>query len=86
MLACLYDVHGNLPALEAVLADAARQRVTRRLLGGDYALTHPDGAVEHRRVEDDHAAAVQRVREAFGDAPWVRTTAARLAQARFDAV
>ena len=24
MLACLYDVHGNLPALEAVLADAGR--------------------------------------------------------------
>jgi predicted phosphodiesterase len=38
MLACLYDVHGNLPALEAVLADAARCGVTRYLLGGDYAL------------------------------------------------
>jgi hypothetical protein len=24
MVACLYDVHGNLPALEAVLPDAAR--------------------------------------------------------------
>jgi predicted phosphodiesterase len=38
MLACLYDVHGNLPALEAVLEDAEAQGVTRWILGGDYAL------------------------------------------------
>ena len=38
MLACLYDVHGNLPALEAVLADAESRGVTRYVLGGDYAL------------------------------------------------
>ncbi|HVL96220.1 MAG TPA: metallophosphoesterase family protein [Solirubrobacteraceae bacterium] len=38
MLACLYDVHGNLPALEAVLADARRAGARRHLLGGDYAL------------------------------------------------
>src|SRR4051812_34781125 len=36
MLALLYDVHGNLPALEAVLADATRRGVDRWLLGGDY--------------------------------------------------
>ena len=35
MLALLYDVHGNLPALEAVLADASADRY---LLGGDYAV------------------------------------------------
>jgi diadenosine tetraphosphatase ApaH/serine/threonine PP2A family protein phosphatase len=34
-LALLYDVHGNLPALEAVLAQSAAERF---LLGGDYAL------------------------------------------------
>lgn len=33
--ALLYDIHGNLPALEAVLEDA---RADRFLLGGDYAL------------------------------------------------
>jgi predicted phosphodiesterase len=38
VLACLYDVHGNLPALEAVLADAQSAGVSRYLLGGDYAL------------------------------------------------
>lgn len=37
MLAVLYDLHGNLPALEAVLEDAADAGATRYLLGGDYA-------------------------------------------------
>ncbi|HEU0023575.1 MAG TPA: metallophosphoesterase family protein [Thermoleophilaceae bacterium] len=38
MLALLYDVHGNLPALDAVLADAEAAGAERFLLGGDYAL------------------------------------------------
>jgi predicted phosphodiesterase len=38
MIACIYDVHGNLPALEAVLADAREQGARRFILGGDYAL------------------------------------------------
>jgi diadenosine tetraphosphatase ApaH/serine/threonine PP2A family protein phosphatase len=38
MLALLYDVHGNLPALEAVVADAREVGVERFVLGGDYAL------------------------------------------------
>lgn len=38
MLALLYDIHGNLPALEAVLADAQGAGADRFLLGGDYAL------------------------------------------------
>jgi diadenosine tetraphosphatase ApaH/serine/threonine PP2A family protein phosphatase len=38
MLACLYDVHGNLPALEAVLEDARAAGANRWVLGGDYAL------------------------------------------------
>ena len=37
-LAILYDVHGNLPALDAVLDDAAAAGADRFLLGGDYAL------------------------------------------------
>jgi diadenosine tetraphosphatase ApaH/serine/threonine PP2A family protein phosphatase len=36
MLAILYDVHGNRPALEAVLDDAHAQGADRFLLGGDY--------------------------------------------------
>lgn len=38
MLAVLYDVHGNLPALDAVLDDARAAGASRWLLGGDYAL------------------------------------------------
>jgi diadenosine tetraphosphatase ApaH/serine/threonine PP2A family protein phosphatase len=51
VLALLYDVHGNLPALEAVLADARAQGADRWLLGGDYALfgPEPEGAVGRLR-------------------------------------
>ena len=41
MLAVLYDIHGNLPALEAVLADVERAGATRYLLGGDYGTPSP---------------------------------------------
>ena len=41
MIAILYDVHGNLPALEAVLADARSAGADRFILGGDYALFGP---------------------------------------------
>jgi diadenosine tetraphosphatase ApaH/serine/threonine PP2A family protein phosphatase len=41
MLACLYDIHGSLPALENVLADADAARVDRYLLGGDYGAWGP---------------------------------------------
>jgi putative phosphoesterase len=58
MLACLYDVHGNLPALEAVLADAAD--VDEFVLGGDYAL-----------FGGWPAETVARLRELNGTA-WVR--------------
>jgi diadenosine tetraphosphatase ApaH/serine/threonine PP2A family protein phosphatase len=59
MLALLYDVHGNLPALEAVLADAEAAGAERYLLGGDYALF---GAWP--------AETVARLREL--DATWIR--------------
>jgi diadenosine tetraphosphatase ApaH/serine/threonine PP2A family protein phosphatase len=57
--ALLYDVHGNLPALEAVLEDVAAQGEERFLLGGDYALF---GAWP--------AETVARLREL--DAVWIR--------------
>ena len=34
-VAVLYDVHANLPALEAVIADVRRQGITRLVFGGD---------------------------------------------------
>jgi predicted phosphodiesterase len=41
VLGVLYDIHGNLPALEAVLADADEAGVDRWLLGGDYGTPSP---------------------------------------------
>jgi predicted phosphodiesterase len=36
-VAALYDIHGNLPALRAVLADVAREGVDTVVVGGDVA-------------------------------------------------
>jgi predicted phosphodiesterase len=41
MLGVLYDIHGNLPALDRVLADADTLEVDRWLLGGDYGTPSP---------------------------------------------
>jgi predicted phosphodiesterase len=41
VLGVLYDIHGNLPALEAVLVDADDAGVDRWLLGGDYGTPSP---------------------------------------------
>jgi predicted phosphodiesterase len=41
MLGILYDVHGNLAALEAVLAEAEGEGVDGWLLGGDYCVFGP---------------------------------------------
>jgi len=66
VLALLYDVHGNLPALEAVLADADDRGADRFLLGGDYAVF---GAWP--------AQTVVRLREL--DATWIRGNVERWA-------
>ena len=39
--AVISDVHGNLPALEAVTGDAERQGITRFLFAGDYCISGP---------------------------------------------
>jgi predicted phosphodiesterase len=41
VLGLLYDIHGNLPALEAVLVGAEREGVDSWLLGGDYGTPSP---------------------------------------------
>jgi predicted phosphodiesterase len=41
VLGVLYDIHGNLPALEPVLAEAEAAGVDRWLLGGDYGTPSP---------------------------------------------
>lgn len=57
--AILYDIHGNLPALEAVLADASAEGADRFVLGGDYALF---GALANETVDS-----LQKL-----DAIWIR--------------
>ena len=59
MLAVLYDIHGTLPALHAVLEETQLAGADRYLLGGDYALF---GAWP--------AETVARLREL--DATWIR--------------
>jgi diadenosine tetraphosphatase ApaH/serine/threonine PP2A family protein phosphatase len=41
VLGILYDIHGNVPALEEVLADAEHVGIDRWLLGGDYGTPSP---------------------------------------------
>ena len=69
-LAIIYDVHGNLPAVEAVLADAGAAGAQRFLLGGDYALFGPFGA--------ESVAALQ----ALEQATWIRGNVDRWAANR----
>lgn len=55
MLALLYDVHGNVSALEAVLTDADRAGARRYLVGGDLVAFGPDpaGALQRLRALPD---------------------------------
>jgi putative phosphoesterase len=71
LLVVLYDIHGNLPALEAVLAHA--DDAGEFLLGGDYATA---GAWPRETVE--------RLRELEG-ATWIRGNADRWLAERHDA-
>ena len=58
-VAALYDIHGNLPALEAVLLDVQRAGVGQIVFGGDVLL---GPGVEHRRTPYDFEKAAERVR------------------------
>jgi predicted phosphodiesterase len=73
MLALLYDVHGNLSALEAVLEDARDQGATRFILGGDYALFGPCPRETVARLRELHSAT------------WIRGNVDRWAANRDDA-
>ena len=59
-LAALSDIHGNAVALEAVLADVARERPDAILVGGDLVLNGPDpvAVVETLRGLADEGALV----------------------------
>jgi predicted phosphodiesterase len=59
-IAVLYDIHGNLVALETVLAEAEREGATTYLLGGDYASFGPWPRETAERL--DSLSAVARIR------------------------
>ncbi|HEY3727438.1 MAG TPA: metallophosphoesterase family protein [Solirubrobacteraceae bacterium] len=50
-VAAVYDVHGNLPALDAVLADVARAEVDVIVVGGDLAWGPPPSATVERLMD-----------------------------------
>jgi predicted phosphodiesterase len=59
--AVLYDIHGNLTALEAVLAEAEAEGCRRLVVGGDLALFGPDAAacVDRLRGYGDQLLAIK---------------------------
>jgi predicted phosphodiesterase len=73
MLGLLYDVHGNLQALDAVLDDARAQGATAFVLGGDYTLFGPQPAETLARLQELDASWIRGNGERWtahpGDAP-----------------
>jgi len=56
-IAVISDIHGNLPALNAVLADAEKQGVAEYVFAGDYCLSGPfpdDCITAIRQIENKH--------------------------------
>ncbi|MGI8945737.1 MAG: metallophosphoesterase family protein [Thermoleophilaceae bacterium] len=82
MTGLLYDIHGNLPALEAVLEDAAREGIERFLLGGDYALFGAWPAETVARLEALDAVWIRGNGERWTAAPEEAPDAVRGAIAR----
>jgi diadenosine tetraphosphatase ApaH/serine/threonine PP2A family protein phosphatase len=60
VLAILYDIHGNIAALDEVLAEAAEAGADRYLLGGDYGTPSPAPLETLERLR------------ALPDATWIR--------------
>ena len=77
-VAALYDVHGNLPALEAVLAEAEREGVDRVVFGGDFVT----GPMPAESLDRDHLARRSRGRAARQRRPRGRFGRARGARRR----
>jgi diadenosine tetraphosphatase ApaH/serine/threonine PP2A family protein phosphatase len=70
MMALIYDVHGNLPALEAVLADARARDVADYVIGGDMSLFGPFPSETIGRLRElDGARWLRGNGERWTDAP-----------------
>ena len=78
-IAILADIHGNLPAFEAALDHASRQRVDRTIVAGDIVNGSPDSAACWRLarslgypiVRGNHERYVARYGTAAGDPAWL---------------
>ncbi len=51
-IAVIADIHGNMPALEAVISDLADQAVDEVLVGGDLVGRGPEGSRVVKRVRE----------------------------------
>jgi putative phosphoesterase len=75
-IAALYDIHGNLPALEAVLAEVEREGVERLVCGGDLlSQPFPGECLERLRALGD-AVSFVRGNADVGDEPAFADTVA----------
>ena len=75
MRALLYDIHGNVSALDAVLQDATQQGADEYFLGGDVALfgPWPEATVERLRAAAAAGAVVLVLAAALAAALPART-------------
>lgn len=64
-IAILADIHGNLPALEAALADVARLQVDQLIILGDIVVGSPDSLLCWERVKALHRPIVRGNHERY---------------------
>ncbi|NJN18549.1 MAG: metallophosphoesterase family protein [Oscillochloris sp.] len=64
-IAIIADIHGNLLALEAVLADLERQRIDRLIVAGDMVIGSPDSAACWERIKALHVPVVRGNHERY---------------------
>lgn len=85
-IAVISDIHGNLPALEAVLADCERRGIGRVLCLGDLAGKGPDGArvvdICRERCEVTVRGNWDEALSLPNDAPWAAWHRAHLGEDR----
>ena len=62
LIAVLADVHGNVPALEAVLEDVAAQQPDEVLVGGDLVGRGPYGKEVVRRISERKSPTTPRMK------------------------
>ena len=58
-IAAVVDIHGNLPALEAVLADIDSIGVDHRVFCGDFVLGAPDDRACYNRAMDTDSPTIR---------------------------